>query len=120
MARTVAMFEIQLSRRVIINYSVARHLPCTPLCYANVYTMIERYRVHATRNYSIRRRIISYVSGERGVNSECINKVFYCTQKYQFLINHSSIIPKQCGVSRIHYVKIDKITITLGKEILIV
>jgi len=81
-ALIVAVSEIQLSRRVIINYSVARHLLCTPLCYANVYTVIERYRAHATRNYSIRRQITSYLSGERSVKFECINKVFYYAHYY--------------------------------------
>lgn len=60
---SVAVVELQLSRRVT-NYSVARRLLCTLLCYVNVCTVIERYRVRVTWDYSIRTRIVSYLAGE--------------------------------------------------------
>lgn len=100
---TVAVFKIQLSRRVIIYYSVARHSLCTPLCYANVYTMIERYRAHAARNYSIRRQITSYLSGERELWVHQQGVLLYVNiQRCQFLINVYHF--EEDKVSRIHYV----------------
>jgi len=38
---------------------------CTPLCYVNVCTLIERYRARVTWDYSIRTRIVSYLASER-------------------------------------------------------